>query len=86
MKGPSITSVMFGTTRSLLAGALEVIILLHFLFAAGDLFLEKLVKGLSQFGDKRKAVAIARQTEAAISSYPIWAHSRWCLRSRWPLS
>jgi len=69
VKGPSITSVMFGTTRSLLAGALEVIILLYFLLAAGDLFLEKLVKGLPQFGDKRKAVVIARQTEAAISSY-----------------
>jgi predicted PurR-regulated permease PerM len=73
LKGPSVTSVMFGTTRSLLAGALEVLILLYFLLAAGDLFLEKLVKGLPELGDKRKAVAIARQTEAAISSYLVTA-------------
>ena len=69
LKGPSFTSVMFGTTQSLLAGALEVIILLYFLLAAGDLFLDKLVKGLPQFRDKRKAVMIARRAEAAISSY-----------------
>ncbi|HSB55191.1 MAG TPA: AI-2E family transporter [Gemmatimonadales bacterium] len=69
LKGPSVTSQMFGTTRSLIAGALQVIILAYFLLAADDLFLEKLVKGLPQFGDKRKAVAIARQTETAISSY-----------------
>lgn len=69
LKGPSVTSQMFGTTRSLIAGALQVIILAYFLLAADDLFLEKLVKGLPQFGDKRKAVAIARQTEAAISRY-----------------
>jgi predicted PurR-regulated permease PerM len=69
LKGPSFTSGMFATTRSLFAGALEVIILLYFLLAAGDLFLDKLVRGLPQLGDKRKAIAIARQTEAAISSY-----------------
>jgi len=69
LKGPSFTSVIFGTTQSLLAGGLEVIILLYFLLAAGDLFLDKLVKGLPQLRDKRKAVAIARQAEAAISRY-----------------
>ena len=37
LKGPSFTSVIFGTTQSLLAGGLEVIILLYFLLAAGDL-------------------------------------------------
>ena len=73
LKGPSFTSVMFGTTRSLLAGVLEVVILLYFLLAAGDLFLDKLVKGLPQLRDKRKAVAIARQAEAAISRYFVTA-------------
>jgi predicted PurR-regulated permease PerM len=47
----------------------EVIILLYFLLAAGDLFLQKLIKVLPQFRDKKKAVSIARETEASISTY-----------------
>jgi predicted PurR-regulated permease PerM len=46
-----------------------VIILLYFLLAAGDLFLQKLIKVLPQLKDKKKAVAIARETEASISTY-----------------
>jgi predicted PurR-regulated permease PerM len=45
------------------------VLLLYFLLAAGDLFLEKLVKVLPQFGDKRKAVQIARAIESSISTY-----------------
>ncbi|HET7564366.1 MAG TPA: AI-2E family transporter [Gemmatimonadaceae bacterium] len=69
VKGPSLLSRIFGTTERLLAGALEVIILLYFLLAGGDLFLQKLVKVLPQFGDKKKAVEIARETETAVSTY-----------------
>ena len=69
VKGPSLASRVFGTTERFLAGTLEVIILLYFLLAGGDLFLQKLVKVLPQFGDKKKAVQIARDTEAAVSTY-----------------
>jgi predicted PurR-regulated permease PerM len=69
VKGPSLTERLFGTTQSLLTGALEVIILLYFLLAAGDLFLQKLIKVLPLLRDKKKAVAIARETEASISTY-----------------
>jgi predicted PurR-regulated permease PerM len=69
VKGPSLGERLFGTTRSVVAGAAEVILLLYFLLAAGDLFLEKLIKVLPQFGDKKKAVTIARETEASISTY-----------------
>lgn len=69
VKGPSLLSRVFGTTEALLAGALEVIILLYFLLAAGDMFLQKLIKLLPQLGDKKKAVRIARETEASISTY-----------------
>jgi predicted PurR-regulated permease PerM len=69
LKGPSLGERLFGTTRSIAAGAIEVILLLYFLLAAGDLFLEKLIKVLPQFGDKKKAVTIARETEASISTY-----------------
>jgi predicted PurR-regulated permease PerM len=69
VKGPSLTERLFGTTQAIVASALEVIILLYFLLAAGDLFLQKLIKVLPQFRDKKKAVTIARETEASISTY-----------------
>ncbi len=69
VKGPTLTERLFGTTQTIVASALEVIILLYFLLAAGDLFLQKLIKVLPQLRDKKKAVAIARETEASISTY-----------------
>lgn len=69
VKGPSLASRVFGTSQTVARGTLEVILLLYFLLAAGDLFLEKLVKLLPQFSDKRTAVSIARATEASISTY-----------------
>ena len=64
---------MFGTTQRFVAGSLQVLILLYFLLAAGDLFLQKLVKVLPQLGDKRTAVQIARKAESSISTYLITA-------------
>jgi predicted PurR-regulated permease PerM len=69
VKGPSLTERLFGTTQSILTSALEVVILLYFLLAAGDLFLQKLIKVLPLLRDKKKAVAIARETEASVSTY-----------------
>jgi predicted PurR-regulated permease PerM len=69
VKGPSLTERLFGTTQTIVTGLLEVLILLYFLLAAGDLFLQKLIKVLPQLRDKKKAVAIARETEASISTY-----------------
>jgi len=69
VRGPRLSERLFGTTQSLLAGALETVILLYFLLAVGDLFLQKLIKVLPLLRDKKKAVAIARETEASISTY-----------------
>jgi predicted PurR-regulated permease PerM len=69
VKGPSLTERLFGTTQTILITAFEVIVLLYFLLAAGDLFLQKLIKVLPQLRDKKKAVSIARETEASISTY-----------------
>ena len=69
VKGPTLTERLFGTTQTIIAGFVEVIILLYFLLAAGDLFLQKLIKVLPQFRDKKTAVSIARETEASISTY-----------------
>ena len=67
--GPSMSARLFGGTQRLVAGILQVLLLLYFLLAGGDLFLQKLIKVLPHFGDKVKAVEIARATEAAISAY-----------------
>jgi predicted PurR-regulated permease PerM len=69
LRGPRLSERLFGTTQTLLTGALETLILLYFLLAAGDLFLQKLIKVLPQLRDKKKAVAIARETEASVSTY-----------------
>ena len=68
-QGPSFSSRLFGTTQRIAAGMLEIFILLYFLLAGGDLFLQKLIKVLPHFNDKVKAVEIARATEAAVSAY-----------------
>ncbi|MGI8547931.1 MAG: AI-2E family transporter, partial [Gemmatimonadaceae bacterium] len=44
VQGPSLASRAFGTTQRSVASVLEVLILLYFLLAAGDLFLQKLIK------------------------------------------
>jgi predicted PurR-regulated permease PerM len=67
--GPSLSSRLFGTTQKVVAGLLEIFILLYFLLAGGDLFLQKLIKVLPHLGDKMKAVDIARATEATVSAY-----------------
>jgi predicted PurR-regulated permease PerM len=69
VRQPSLIARVFGTTQRFLVTALEVLILLYFLLAAGDLFLQKLIKVLPNVRDKRKAVEIARKTEASISTY-----------------
>lgn len=69
VRQPSLIARVFGTTQKFVVGALEVLILLYFLLAAGDLFLQKLIKVLPTLRDKRKAVEIARKTEASISTY-----------------
>jgi predicted PurR-regulated permease PerM len=69
VQGPSLAARVFGTTQRSVASVLEVLILLYFLLAAGDLFLQKLIKVLPNLGDRKKAVEIARETESSISTY-----------------
>lgn len=60
---------VFGTTQALVTQTLEMLFLLFFLLASGDLFLEKLVKVLPNRSEKRKAVDIAREIEATIATH-----------------
>ena len=54
VKGPTLTQRVFGTTQTIITGLLEVIILLYFLLAAGDLFLQKLIKVLPAAGRQKE--------------------------------
>jgi predicted PurR-regulated permease PerM len=71
MRGPTVRARLFGSTQRIVAYVAEVLLLLYFLLAAGNLFLEKAIKVLPTFQDKKKAVRIARETEASISTYLI---------------
>jgi predicted PurR-regulated permease PerM len=73
LRGPSLVSRFVGTTQVFIESALEIVLLLFFLLAAGDLFLEKLVKVLPLVADKRNAVRIARAIERSISQYLVTA-------------
>jgi predicted PurR-regulated permease PerM len=69
VRGPRLSERLFGSTQLFVASALETLVLLYFLLAVGDLFLQKLIRVLPQFKDKKMAVSIARETEASISTY-----------------
>jgi len=69
VRAPQLSARLFGTTRLLLSGLVETILLLYFLLASGDRLLQKTVDLLPRLADKKKAVAIARETEHAIAMY-----------------
>ena len=69
IKGPTLAGRIFGGTMSMFTFFTFVIFATHFLLAAGDLFLQKLIKVLPQFRDKKRAVSIAREIESHISQY-----------------
>ncbi len=69
LQGPSLAQRALGAAEGSLVSAFEVLVLLYFLLAAGDLFLEKFIKVLPNLRDKKKAVEIARASEASVSNY-----------------
>jgi len=60
---------MFTVTSELLLGGATMLILLFFLLSSGDLFLDKLVKILPTFQDKKRAVEIVREIESHLARY-----------------
>ena len=69
IRGKSLGERIYGTTENLVAGVVMVIVLLYFLLASGDRFLQKVIRGMPQLEDKTLAVAIAREAEASVSRY-----------------
>jgi len=70
--GPAaVAARVFGTTTSLLAGVVEVVLLTFLLLASGDAFLTKLVNVIPVRQEKREAVRIAGEVETVVSHYMV---------------
>jgi predicted PurR-regulated permease PerM len=69
VKDSHLTDFVFTYTKSFLAGAIETVVLLYFLLAAGDLFMQKLAKVLPTSQDKQKALEIAHEVQHNISTF-----------------
>ena len=63
------TSSVLNWTGTLLAGLGESLVLLYFLLASGDLFLQKLVHVMPTMHDKKSAVEISHEIQQNISHY-----------------
>jgi len=62
-------SAFINWTGSLLAGMGETLVVLYLLLASGDLFLQKLVRVMPTFHDKKRAVEISHKIQQNISNY-----------------
>ncbi len=63
------TSALINWTGSLLAGFGETLVVLYLLLASGDMFLQKLVRIMPTWRDKRRAVDISHEVQQNISRY-----------------
>ena len=69
IKRPPLLGTLLNQTMEVMTIIVVTIILLYFLLASGNLFLQKLVRVLPRFQDKRTAVTIVHQIEKDISLY-----------------
>jgi len=69
LAGAGLSDRLLDSTRALVGGLLEIILVLFFLLLAGDTFLRRLVEVLPRFKNKRQAVEISQQIESDISAY-----------------
>ena len=64
-----LATTILSETGEFLFGAISTFILLLFLLASGNLFLQKIVRVLPRLDDKKRAVEVAREMEREISTY-----------------
>jgi predicted PurR-regulated permease PerM len=69
VKEPTIAGAFFYSAKDVTVSILSTLVLLYFLLASGDLFLRKTIAVTPRFSDKKRAVDIAQQVEAAVSRY-----------------
>jgi predicted PurR-regulated permease PerM len=64
-----LSGALFTGTREVLGGLFMTVLMLYFLFVAGDIFLRRIVEILPTFSNKRQAVDISQQIQEDISAY-----------------
>ncbi len=69
VKEPTIAGAFFYSAKDFTVSVISTLVLLYFLLASGDLFLRKTIAVTPRFSDKKRAVDIAQQVEAAVSRY-----------------
>lgn len=69
IKRPGLLNSMLSKTTNALFMMGEMIVLLYFLLASGDLLMSKVIQALPRFKDKKRAVEIANETQEQISRY-----------------
>ncbi len=69
LAGAGLSERLLDSTRAVVSGMLEIVLILFFLLMAGDTFLRRLVEVLPRFKNKRQAVEISQQIESDISAY-----------------
>jgi predicted PurR-regulated permease PerM len=67
--GTDLLAKLFTGTGTLASGFFTTLLFLFFLLTAGEIFIQRLVEIMPEFGSKRRVVDIAQQTEADISAY-----------------
>ena len=68
-KTSRVPSTFINWTGTFLAGVGETLVLLYLMLASGDLFLQKLVRVMPTFRDKKRAVEISHEIQQNISNY-----------------
>ena len=71
IKKPGLLSNLLSRTKGIAVLIVEVIILLYFFLAVGDVFTLKLVQVLPRLRDKKEALEIVNETQSSISQYLI---------------
>ena len=69
LKTSRVPSTFINWTGTFLAGVGEALVLLYLLLASGDLFLQKLVRVMPTFSDKKRAVEISHEIQQNITNY-----------------
>jgi predicted PurR-regulated permease PerM len=69
VKTSRVPSTLINWTGTFLAGIGETLVLLYLMLASGDLFLQKLVRVMPTFSDKKRVVEISRAIQQNISNY-----------------
>lgn len=69
MQTPTLASTVLDAAKEFAVTAISALVLLYFLLASGDLFLRKTIAVTPRLADKKRAVDIVQQVEAAVSRY-----------------